>query len=354
MKRILNALFFLSLLYPGFLLYPYVSDAVLLLFKQHTSEAIVRMHLRTISDTRFNDELFITLEEDDIETANQIYAIGLEKQVIFDDQLLIRLKKANSTLSGISRTGKDLWNGISTGEVTSTASLTGAVVSGLTGVSDFRDLSTELDAYPDYDSFTVGLSLVGITATAMTVSSFFTGGTSAVGGVSARVGVTAVKGLRTAGKLSKKLERTFSKHTDVVIDKKVLSEFSAKLDDLDLTKVDAKQIDELSVLAKNAINPKAAKPLISAVDDMRVIGSNSGFVGIARSLTIADDFNDINRLKKLSAVTKKSFTGIIKLAPKIAKPIYKALRVLFEAVFFIVSSIFWSILTAWRFVRVFY
>jgi hypothetical protein len=77
---------------------------------------------------------------------------------------------------------------------------------------------------------------------------------------------------------------------------------------------DTHKLDELSALAKNTLNVKAIRPLAGALNDIRIIKGNSGFVGLSRGLSVADDLADLSRLKKLSAVTKIKFAGALTLA----------------------------------------
>ena len=347
MKTIRFLLFLALISSSGFVLLPLAYDSASFFIYQHTHEAIVRMHLRFIPSSQFNEQVKVAIDEDDIETANQIFEVGIEQNVVFDELLLHRLEAENSTWSTFSRNSKNVWAGATTGEVKSGAGLTGAIISDFSGISDFRDLLNELDSYPEYDSFAVGLSLLGIAATAMTVTSFASGGATAPAAVTTRVGVTTMKVVRTSGKLSKKLNKVLTGHTDNIINKKALNQLSNKIKEIDFKTTDTNQFDELSALAKKTINVKAVKPLTKAADDMRVINSNAGFVGLTRSLTVADNLNDISRLKKLSKVTKSKFAGVLKLAPMLAKPIYKTLRVLMEATAFLIGALVWLCIVLW-------
>lgn len=310
------------------------------------------MHLRFIPDEKFEQELRTAIDEDDIEVANQIHEIGIEQNVVFDEALLQRLEEANSVWSSFfSRHSKDAWNGAWHGEVKSSTGLVGSVVTDLTGAGDFRDLANELEAYPDYDSITVGLSLIGITASAVTLTSFTSGGVAAPVGLKARIAATTLKVIRASGKISKKLEKVFSGHTDKIINKKALGELSTKIKNFDLKNTNLKQLDELTSLAKSTVNSNAVKPLTEVTSNISVIGSNAGFVGLSKGLAVADDFSDISRLSKLSKVTKAKFAGTIKLAPKLAKPVMKVLRILYEAIAFLIGALVWAISAIWYFVK---
>ena len=334
----------------GFVLLPLAFDSASFLIYEHTSEAIVQMHMRFTPDEKYNIELRSAIEEDEIDLANQIHEIGNEQNVVFGDELLKILEGKNSSWSTFSRNGRDAWSGAASGDVVSSAGLAGAIASDISGFSDFRDLANELDTYPDYDSFTVGLSLLGITATVLTVSSLTNGGVSAIPGISTRIGTTSLKVIRTSGKLSKKLEKVFTNHSEKIINKQAIENLAQKIKTFDFA--DTQKLDELSALAKNTLNVKAIRPLTGALNDIRIIKGNSGFVGLSRGLSIADDLADLSRLKKLSAVTKTKFAGTLTLAPKLAKPIYKALRVLFEAITFLLGAAIWLLSALWCVVKI--
>jgi len=336
----------------GVVLLPLAFDAGLLFIYQQGNEAITRMHLRFVSDAQFNEKLEMALNEEDIDLANQIVEIGMDHSVTFAPELIQHLEAENGTWATVSRNSKNAWHAAKTGEVTSGYGLTGSAVADLTGASDFRELSKELDAYPDYDSFNAGLSLIGVVGTALTVSSIFNGGASASVGIPLRVGTTAIKGAKTAGRLSKKLQKVFSDQIDNIINKPALGDLADKFKKVDMESIDKKQIDELTELAKNTVNVKAAGPLMDSVSDMKVITNNAGVAGLSRSLSVADDLADLNRLSKLSKVTKGKYAGHITLAPWLAKSVYKVLSVLMQAIAFLLCAVLWLIGTIWYCVKI--
>jgi len=205
--------------------------------------------MRFTPDEKYNIELRSAIEEDEIDLANQIHEIGNEQNVVFGDELLKILEGNNSSWSTFNRNGRDAWSGAASRDVVSSAGLAGAIASDISGFSDFRDLANELDTYPDYDSFTVGLSLLGITATVLIVSSLTNGGVSAMPGISTRIDTTSLKVIRILGKLSKKLEKVFTNHSEKIINKQAIENLAQKITTFDFA--DTQKLDELSTLAKN-------------------------------------------------------------------------------------------------------
>lgn len=336
----------------GVVVLPLAFDAALLFIYQQGNEAITRMHLRFVPDAEFNEKLAAALNEKQIDVANQIVEIGAEHKVSFEAELLQRLEDENGTWATISRNSKSAYHAAKTGEVTSGYGLTGSVVADLTGASDFRELSKELDAYPNYDSFNVGLSLVGVVGSALTVASIFNGGSSAAVGIPLRVGTTAIKGAKTAGRLSKKLEKVFASEIDKIINKTALADLAEKFKRVEIEAVDKKQIEELTELATKTVNVKAAGALVDGAKDMKSIAGSSGVVGLSKSLAAADDLADLNRLSKLSKVSKGKFAGHITLAPKLAKSVYKVLNILFQAIAFLLSAVLWLVGAIWYCVKI--
>lgn len=227
MKILRHILMPLTIAGSGYLILPIAYDSAMLFLHEHSSEALVRAHLRFIADERYNSELKDALLQEDIKLANQIYLVGQEQSVAFEAALVKQLEDENSFGSTLSREASGFWDGAWRGDIKSEASLAGAVVSDLIGIGDMRDLTTEFQKYPEYDSLTVGLSIVGIAATALTVSSLLNGGTTATIGVPLRFGATSIKLLRKAGKISKKFKTLMNKHIDEVIDKKVIDELNS-------------------------------------------------------------------------------------------------------------------------------
>lgn len=352
MKVLRFIAFIIFFLGSGVFLLPLAYDSALFFVHQHASEAIARVHLRFVPDKEFNIHLKAALEENEIELANIIREIGIEQGIEFEPALISLLDKENGSWQTVSRNSRKILEGAKTGEITSGYAMAGALGSDLFGISDFRDLANEFQAYPDYNSFNVGLSLVGVVGTALTVSAIFNGGSSAVAGAPIRSFVTLLKGAKKAGKLSKKLEKFVSGHLDNIVDKNAVDELALAFKKIDIDSINKKQADELLELSKKSVNIKALEPLASGVDDLRVISGSSGFLGLSRTLAIADDFNDTARLSKLAKATKSRYAGYITLAPKLAKSITKALRILLEAIATLISAVVWLLGLVWYFFRV--
>lgn len=348
LRFVFFAMFFLG---SGVFLLPLAYDSALFFVHQHANEAFARVHLRFIPDEQFNIHLKAALKENEIDLANIIREIGLEQGIEFDPALIVQLDKENGSWQTVSRNSSKILEGAKTGEITSGYGMVGALGSDILGISDFRDLSNEFEAYPDYNSFNVGLSLVGVVGTALTVSAIFNGGSSALAGGPLRSSATAIKGAKKAGKLSKKLEKFVSGHMDNVVDKNTVNELALAFKKIDIDSINKKQADELLELSKKSVNIKALEQLASGVDDLRVISGSSGFLGLSRTLAIADDFNDTARLSKLSKATKSRYAGYITLAPKLAKSITKALRILLEAIASLISALIWLLGLVWYFFK---
>lgn len=347
MKLLRNILIIIFFFGSGIFLLPLAFDSAKFFIYQHANEAFVRVHLRFVPDTEFNNKLKIAVDDDEIDLANIISDIGHDQGVQFDSELIQRLAQANTTWATVSRNTRKVMHGASTGEVTSGYALAGSVSSDLLGIGDFRELSKEFEAYPDYNSFNVGLSIIGVVGTGLTLASWMNGGSSAAAGVPIRTGVTAIKGAKKAGKLSSKLEKYVAGHLDNVVNKPALDDLAVVVKKTNLESFSKSQFDEVTTAAKKTVNVKALDPIINGMNDLRSIFLNSDALGLTKTLQYADDFSDTARLSKLSKTTKTKYAGYITLAPKMAKSIFKVMRILFEAILTLLGALLWLLGMLW-------
>lgn len=348
--RVISLFFFFA--GAGVVVLPLAFDAALLFIYQQGHEAITRMHLRFVPDVQFNEKLDMALNEEDIDLANQIVEIGMDHNVTFSADLLERLIEENGTLKTITRNSQQVWHGASTGDAISGYALTGILAKDVTGVTDFQELLKELELYPNHNSLNLGISFVGVFGTTLTAVGFVTSGASAAAGAPLRALASIFRVVKTSGRFSKKLEKVFAGHIDNVINQPAVADFTAKFKKINFEDLDVKQVDELQGLAKKTVNLKAAGPLFDSVNDMKAITSNAGVAGLSRSLSAADDLADLNRLSKLSKVTKSKYAGHITLAPELAKSVYKVLSILMQAIAFLLSAVLWLIGIIWYCVKI--
>jgi hypothetical protein len=346
MKILRNILIIIFFFGSGIVLLPLAFDSAKFFIYQHANEAFTRVHLRFVPDTEFNNKLKIALDEDEIDLANIIQEIGNEHKVRFEPELIERLDQANGIWATITRNTRKIKEGAATGEITSGYALTGSVASDLLGISDFHELSKELGAYPDYNSFNLGLSLIGVIGSGLTIASIATKPT-AVAGVPMRIGATAIKGAKKAGKLSKKLEKFVSGNLDNVINKSSLDELAEVIKKTNVDSLNKTQLDELAAVAKKTVNVKALEPLLDGMTDLKTIFANSDTLGLAKTLQYADDFNDTARLSKISKATKAKYPGYITMAPQMAKSTFKVTRILVEAISTLISALLWLLGMLW-------
>ncbi|CAI3798096.1 hypothetical protein [Rheinheimera sp. MM224] len=340
MKFIRNLFSLIFLLVTGYFLFPVAYDSAMLLAYQHGHSAIVRAHLRFLPDERYNIELQNALKADDIDTANQLSTLGFQNNVMFEPGLLKELEDKNSAWMSVSRSGDEIWNGLTGKEVKTFTGLSAAVAADLTTISDFTDLYQEFQNYPDYDNLTVGLSLLGITATGM---AFASGGISAAKTVSLRLMASSIKMFRKAGRFSKQLEAELIGSMGKLVNKDAVNELYRKTQSVELSQLNSKQMSEMSVILARSIDTTALRTLRTAADDSLFIASKGGLSALSNSFKAADNLQDLSRLKKVATLSGDELAGIVKLAPRLAKPLFKAMDIIYQAIAFLFGAFVWVI-----------
>jgi hypothetical protein len=138
------------------------------------------------------------LARDDVEDAEVYAELAAFMGKPLTPETRAKLAQAQSTAATIARGAGQFATGFVTGEADGTAGLAGALTSDITVVGDVRDIAGEggkMIAGEPYSELILGLSVVGIAATAATVA---TGG----GGVVAKAGVSMLKFAHRTGRLT--------------------------------------------------------------------------------------------------------------------------------------------------------
>jgi hypothetical protein len=177
-----------------------------------------------------------------------------------------------------ARLAADAWNGFVTGEAPNEAALAGAVAGDLTGIGDVRDLYRQAGKYlngEEVDPLLAGLSAVGLAVTAATIA-------SAGMALPARSGLSTLKAVKRAGRLSPALSR------------------------------------QLGTLAANAIDKRAIRGLASSLEglgtDIATIGSKAGYRATLTTLAKAESVTEVGMMAKLSQRFGKATRGALLLA----------------------------------------
>ncbi len=192
--------------------------------------------------------------------------------------------------------GGSFLNGAVFGETADVPGLAGAVAGDLVGIGDVRDFSRESWRYArgeDADEIVLALSAAGLAVTGATWASL---GSAAP----ARVGLTALKSAKRAGRLSPVLLARLSRLAQQAIDHKALARSATAIGSLDLAAArvaarTAVRWDDLAPLA--AVGRNTARMMsragYRAADDLLALARSPA--EIARGARLADRYGDATR-----------------------------------------------------------
>lgn len=198
----------------------------------------------------------------------------------------------------------DYVSGFVTGQGDSLAGLGGAITSDLTVYGDLRDITLEggrMLAGEDYSPFILGLSAVGIAATAGTVA---TGG----GGVVVKAGVSFVKFARRAGHMSAGFAARLLRLSEDAID---LSGLKGVLRTLDL----ADPAGSWTRLSKYLGEVKDAR-IFKVLGKLEEIRAEVGTTEALRLLKRMDKIEDVDEIHTIAKAAGKRTRGVMELTGK--------------------------------------
>jgi hypothetical protein len=213
---------------------------------------------------------------DDPDLATSLLALADERGVALPQAT--RDKVATAEAEATARMGTDALNGFLSGDASSEAALAGAIAGDLTGIGDVRDLYLQAEKYftgGEVDPLLAGLSAVGLGVTAATYA-------SAGLALPARSGLSSLKAVKRAGKLSPALGR------------------------------------QLATVAADAIDTRSIKVLTRSLDslgtDIFTIGSKAGYRTTLLTLEKAQSVKEVSVMAKLATRFGKATRGALVLA----------------------------------------
>jgi hypothetical protein len=289
-------------------------DAIRRELRQHTNAADL--------DKRVND----AIGRDDIDDATMYSDIAAYMGLELTPETRTRLEKATSTLASVVRDTGQFATGFVTGEGTSVAGISGAIASDLTVVGDVRDIGiegTRMVRGESYSELILGLSVVGVAATAATVA---TGG----GGVAAKVGVSVLKVARRTGHLTAEFAGTLIRKTRDAVN---MPELARVLRATDLSNLRATE----AAVSNYAKGVRGAEifPIIAKLNDVSRATSPSEAVRLMKYVRTTENLDDI---AAMSAKLGKKTRGVIALTGKAALRLFKTGLNIIE---FIIEKIIW-------------
>lgn len=199
---------------------------------------------------------------------------------------------------------EDFLTGFATGKADSLAGLGGAVTSDLTVYGDLRDITVEggkMIAGEEYSQFILGLSAVGIAATAGTIA---TGG----GGVVVKAGVSFVKFAKRAGYMTAGFAARLLRLSDEAID---LPGLKTTLRSINLTDPTGSWA-RLSGYLSNVKDARVFK-LLGKMEDIR---AEVGTVEALRLMKRMEKIEDVDDIHSIAKVAGKRTRGVMELTGK--------------------------------------
>lgn len=252
--------------------------------RDETAVASYLLSHKTAADYEAAAEQALAAGDEDLATS--IETLAADRGAALPQPLAARIAAARDEAS--ARMGSDAWNGFLSGEAPNEAALAGAVAADLTGVGDVRDLYGEAAKYlggEEVDPLVIGLATVGLGLTAATVATL---GATAPG----RAGVSTLKAVKRAGRLSPLLAREAGMVAANALDRQALKAMGTSFARLDLAA--ARQA------SGRLLRPGAIATLKGLGTDVATIGSNSGYRTTVAALGSARSAKEVGTIARLS------------------------------------------------------
>ncbi|MCA3572401.1 MAG: hypothetical protein IOC86_00680 [Aestuariivirga sp.] len=276
MKGWVWGLLAVAMLALGLAILPRGADALRLLAGPRDAAAVADYALAAKRPADYVREIDAAVAAKDEDLAASLLALADERGLELPPAT--REAVAAAEAEATARLAADAWNGFVTGEAPNEAALAGAVAGDLTGIGDVRDLYRQAEKYlsgEEIDPLLAGLSAVGLGVTAATIA-------SAGMAIPARSGLSTLKAVKRAGRLSPALTR------------------------------------QLGTLAANAIDKRAIRGLATSLEglgtDIATIGSKAGYRATLTTLAKAESVADVSMMAKLSQRFGKATRGALLLA----------------------------------------
>jgi hypothetical protein len=212
----------------------------------------------------------------DADLASSLLTLADDRKVILP--AATREKVAAAEADATARMGADALNGFLSGDASTEAALAGTIAGDLIGFGDLRDLYGQAENYltgAEVDPLLAALSAVGLGVTAATYA-------SAGVALPARSGLSTMKAVKRAGKLSPALGR------------------------------------QLGVLAADAVDKRSVRLLARSLDglgtDIFTIGSKAGYRTTLLTLEKAQSVKEVSMMAKLATRFGKATRGAVVLA----------------------------------------
>lgn len=240
---------------------------------------------KTADDYTAAAERALAAQDEDL--AASIAQLATTRGVALPADLTARITAAEDAAA--DRMGADAWNGFLSGDAPNEAALAGAVAADLTGVGDVRDLYSQAARYlsgEEIDPLMIGLATVGLGLTAATVATL--GATAPE-----KAGVSTLKALKRAGRLSPLLAREVGVVAANALDGPALKLVGTSMARLDLAAARA--------ASGRVLKAEAVTTLKGLGTDVATIGGNAGYRTTVAALGSATSAKEMGVIARLSA-----------------------------------------------------
>jgi hypothetical protein len=260
----------------GVALLPRGAQSLALIAGPRDEVAVADFTLAAKRPADYERAIAAALAEQDEDLAASLLALADERGLAVAGS--VRNRVAAAEAEARSRLAGDAWNGFLFGDAQNEAALAGATAGDLTGIGDVRDLYGQAENFitgEEIDPLLAGLSAVGL---GVTVATYASAGMA----LPARSGLSTVKAVKRAGKLSPALAR------------------------------------QLGVLAADAVDKRSVRLLARSLDglgtDIFTIGSKAGYRTTLLTLEKAQSVKEVSMMAKLATRFGKATRGAVVLA----------------------------------------
>lgn len=275
-------------------------------------EKAVQADLRAVSSpTLIDQKILAALEHDDIEEADMYLEVAKFMAYEIPAATMTKMDDAHALSATVVRNTWQFGEGFVTGQGDTNAGLAGAVSSDLTVVGDVRDIAaegTKMLTGQDYSELILGLSVVGIGATAATIA---TGG----GGLIAKAGISLVKAAKRANRLTKEFAETLTRLTSEAVNMPLLRDTLRATDLRDLKRTE-------EVFTAYGRNVRAAKlvPVMSRFSELNSAVGPSETIKLMRFVKTTEHLDDVTDMTKRFGIKSR---GIMELTGKASLRAFK-------------------------------
>jgi hypothetical protein len=247
-------------------------------------------------------EIQDALEAHDADLAQSFVDLASERGVPLPAELKQKVAAAVEQSNSPSSAAESFASGLITGEPKDIAGLAGTALGDLFVFGDIRDAVREgsrLVSGQDYDQLILGLSAVGIAITAGTYATV--GATTP-----ARLGLTAVKAARKAGRLSAQMAEYIGRSLREVVDWSALSRAGSAVT----------QPAVAVRAAREAVKVDKAGGLVRLVSDVGTVQAKAGTQAALDGLKIAGSPREMARIAKIAEKKGSKTRAILKTLGK--------------------------------------